>query len=44
MDSIARGHPTHCPICHSEFTVDSYGNSACKNGPVCLSCGWSHCG
>ena len=44
MDWIAQGHETQCPCCHSEFTHESFGNSACKSGPVCLGCGWSHCG
>ncbi|MBI2996723.1 MAG: hypothetical protein HYY52_08490 [Candidatus Melainabacteria bacterium] len=44
MDWIAHGHETQCPCCHSEFTHESFGNPACKSGPVCLSCGWSHCG
>jgi ribonucleotide reductase alpha subunit len=44
MHWIAQGHETHCPCCNSEFTPDSFGNPACKSGPVCLSCGWSHCG
>lgn len=44
MDWIAQGHETYCPCCHAEFTPDSFGNPACKSGPVCLSCGWSHCG
>lgn len=41
---IAQGHETECPCCHAEFTNESFGNSACKSGPVCLGCGWSHCG
>ena len=41
---IAQGNVTQCPGCHAEFLPESYGNPACKNGPVCLSCGWSHCG
>ncbi|MBI1858392.1 MAG: hypothetical protein HYR97_04685, partial [Candidatus Melainabacteria bacterium] len=44
MEWIAQGHSTHCPCCHAEFTSDSFGNPACKSGPVCLGCGWSHCG
>lgn len=44
MDWIAQGHETQCPCCHSEFTHESFGNPACKSGPVCLGCGWSHCG
>lgn len=44
MEWIAEGHMAHCPCCHAEFTADSFGNPACKTGPVCLSCGWSHCG
>lgn len=44
MDWIAQGHETQCPCCHSEFTHESFGNAACKSGPVCLGCGWSHCG
>lgn len=44
MDWIAQGHETQCPCCHSEFTYESFGNAACKSGPVCLGCGWSHCG
>jgi len=44
MDWIAQGHETQCPCCHSEFISESFGNAACKVGPVCLSCGWSHCG
>ncbi len=44
MDWIAHGHETQCPCCNSEFTNESFGNSACKSGPVCLGCGWSHCG
>ncbi|OGI08107.1 MAG: hypothetical protein A3I68_00220 [Candidatus Melainabacteria bacterium RIFCSPLOWO2_02_FULL_35_15] len=44
MDWIAHGHETQCPCCHSEFTNESFGNAACKSGPVCLGCGWSHCG
>ncbi len=44
MDWIAQGHETQCPCCHLEFTAEAFGNPACKNGPVCLSCGWSHCG
>jgi hypothetical protein len=41
---IAQGHETQCPCCHSEFTNESFGNPACKSGPACLGCGWSHCG
>ncbi|MBI3234753.1 MAG: hypothetical protein HYZ42_12080, partial [Bacteroidetes bacterium] len=44
MEWIANGHETQCPCCHSEFIHESFGNAACKSGPVCLSCGWSHCG
>jgi ribonucleoside-diphosphate reductase alpha chain len=44
MEWIAQGHETQCPCCHGEFTAESFGNPACKSGPVCLSCGWSHCG
>lgn len=44
MEWIAQGHKTQCPCCHSEFTAESFGNPACKSGPVCLGCGWSHCG
>lgn len=44
MDWIAQGNVTQCPCCHAEFTPEAYGNPACKSGPVCLSCGWSHCG
>lgn len=44
IDWIAQGHETQCPCCHSEFTNESFGNPACKSGPVCLGCGWSHCG
>ena len=44
MDWIAQGHETQCPCCHGEFTHESFGNPACKSGPVCLGCGWSHCG
>lgn len=44
MEWIANGHATQCPCCHVEFTFESYGNPACKSGPVCISCGWSHCG
>ncbi len=44
MEWIAQGHETQCPCCHGEFTAESFGNPACKSGPVCLGCGWSHCG
>ena len=44
MDWIAQGHETQCPCCHAEFIHESFGNPACKSGPVCLGCGWSHCG
>ena len=44
MEWIAQGHETQCPVCHSEFAHESFGNPACKSGPVCTSCGWSHCG
>ena len=44
MEWIAQGHETQCPCCHSEFNSESFGNPACKSGPVCLTCGWSHCG
>ncbi len=44
IEWISQGHETQCPCCHVEFNSDSFGNSACKSGPVCLSCGWSHCG
>lgn len=44
MEWISSGHATQCPCCHAEFVAESFGNPACKNGPVCLSCGWSHCG
>ncbi len=44
MEWIAQGHETQCPCCHSEFNSESFGNAACKSGPVCLGCGWSHCG
>lgn len=44
MEWISQGHETQCPCCHTEFTPASFGNPACKSGPVCLGCGWSHCG
>lgn len=44
MGWIAEGHATQCPVCSAEFSPDSFGNPACKSGPVCNSCGWSHCG
>lgn len=44
MEWISQGHETQCPCCHMEFTPAAFGNAACKSGPVCLGCGWSHCG